>query len=68
VFFSPWGVAFQGTTRRRCLEFLNLRADPPFLSKTFNALAQNGNAKAKNGKTTGMEICRMIYEDYPWNH
>ena len=31
------------TTRRRCLEFLNLRPTA-FLSKIFNAIAKNGNA------------------------
>jgi hypothetical protein len=41
---------------------------PAFSVKTFYAIAKKGNAKAKEGETTGMEICRMIYEHYPWNH
>jgi len=32
-------------------------ADPPFLSKTFDAIAKKDDAKAKNGETTGMGIC-----------
>jgi hypothetical protein len=31
------------------LEIAQSSADPPFLSKTYNAIAKKGNAKAKNG-------------------
>ena len=56
--FSPWSVAFQRTTGRRCLELLNLWPIRPFLSKTFNAIAQKrAMQKAKNGETTGMGNC-----------
>jgi len=38
--FSPWGVAFQRTTRRRWLELLNLSPTRLFCQKTVNAIAQ----------------------------
>jgi hypothetical protein len=44
-------------------------ADPPFLSKTFNANAKEGNAKAKKGETTGKGNSKKDYElHYLWNH
>ena len=36
--FSPWGVAFQRTTRHRCLKFLNLRPTRLFCP-SVNAIA-----------------------------
>ena len=35
--------------RRRCLEFLILMADAPFLPKICNAIAINGNSKPTKG-------------------
>jgi|HubBroStandDraft_6_1064221.scaffolds.fasta_scaffold15758_3 hypothetical protein len=32
-------------------------ADPPFQSKTFSAIAKKGDAKAKEGETTGLGAC-----------
>jgi len=41
--------------RRRCLEFLNLLAVTPFLSKIFNAIAKNDNSKPTKGANKGRD-------------
>jgi hypothetical protein len=68
LLFFAMGVALQRMARRRCFGIPQSLADPPLLSKTFNAIAKKYDAKAKKGETTGMEICRIIHEHYPWNH
>jgi len=59
---SPLGIAFQRTTRRRCLEFLNLCSDPPFLLKILMRSLKRTRCESVSlrecPKTTIGALCR----------